>query len=33
LPNTNNEFQTFTGAFKWRKKTMPSLHAAPTGIF
>lgn len=33
LPNNNNEFQTFTGAFKWRKKTMPSLHTAPTGIF
>lgn len=33
LPNNNNEFQTFSGAFKWRKKTMPSLHEAPEGIF
>lgn len=33
LPNTNNEFQTFNGTFKWRKKTMPSLHTAPVGIF
>jgi len=32
-PNTNNSFQTFEGDFKWRKKTMPSLHNAPAGIF
>lgn len=33
LPNTNNEFQTFDGDFKWRKRTGNMLYANPVGIF
>jgi len=33
MPNNNNEFITFNGTFKWRLKDMPTLEAAPVGIF
>ena len=33
VPNNTNEFMTFNGTAKWRKKTMPTLATAPVGIF
>lgn len=32
LPNTDSEFQDFEGVFKWKKLTMPSIHAFPSGV-
>jgi len=33
IPSNNNEFMTFNGMFKWRKRDMPTLESAPVGIF
>jgi hypothetical protein len=33
IPNNDNEFMTFNGNGKWRKKTMGTLINAPVGIF
>jgi hypothetical protein len=33
VPATNNEFQTFTGTAKWRKKAGNMLYNNPVGIF
>lgn len=33
IKNNNDENMTYQGSFKWRKKDMPTLAAAPTGIF
>ena len=33
MKNNNDEIMTFQYIFKWRKKTMQSLAAAPAGIF
>lgn len=33
IKNNNDENMTFQGTFKWRKKDMPALVAAPAGIF
>ena len=33
MKNNNDEYMTFQYIFKWRKKTMQSMAAAPAGIF
>lgn len=33
IQNNNDQNMVFTGSFNWRKKDMPTLPAAPTGIF
>jgi hypothetical protein len=33
IPNNTNEFMTFNGVAKWRKRDMPTLATAPVGIF
>ncbi len=33
IQNNNDQIMVFTGSFKWRSKAMPTLVAAPTGVF
>jgi hypothetical protein len=33
LPNQDNDYARFESSFAWRKKTSPTLHTAPVGIF
>lgn len=33
IKNNNDENMTYQGVFTWRKKDMPLLYTAPTGIF
>lgn len=33
IKNNNDENMKFTNKFTWRKKDMPSMYTAPTGIF
>ncbi len=33
IKNNNDENMTYQGVFTWRKKDMPTMHTAPTGIF
>jgi len=33
IQNNNDQNMVFTGTFNWRKKDMPTLPAAPVGIF
>lgn len=33
IPVDNNDFQRYEGTFHWKKKTEPTIHSAPAGIF
>jgi len=33
IKNNNDENMTFQATFKWRKKDMPMLYSAPSGVF